>query len=337
MKRSFPVNINGRIYNIDEDAFTLLNNYLDQLRSTFPGEEGREIVADIEARVAELFDERLSQGGQVIVLDDVNRVIAIMGRPEDLGESASDNFSQNASGSAATPPPYVVEERPLHKLYRNIDNKVLGGVLSGVATYFGSDPNPIRVLIIILTVLTAFWPCFIGYLIAWVVIPPADTPRRRLELRGEAVSVEAVGRGVLGSDAPSTNGNNSFGNILDVLAKCAMGLIGIAAGCCGLAVVLGILCIIGVLIALPFSSEISMEMMNAFPNGGTILALVCGLFSCFMILLPCIALVWLSLYVIFGVHGCRSSLIVGGFVAWILIFVAVIVMGVILAAGPLSY
>ncbi len=91
MKKSFPVNINGRIYNIDEDAYALLSNYLDQLHATFPGEEGNEIVSDIEARVAELFEERLSAGSQVIDIDDVNRVIAIMGRPEDLGDAPVPN------------------------------------------------------------------------------------------------------------------------------------------------------------------------------------------------------------------------------------------------------
>ncbi len=140
MKKSFPVNINGRIYNIDEDAYMLLRNYLDQLHATFPGEEGNEIVSDIEARVAELFEDRLSSGSQVIDIDDVNRVIAIMGRPEDLGDAPAEEQSAGAAGATGseaagnTPPPFVQEEHPRHKLYRDIDNKMMGGVLSGVAT-----------------------------------------------------------------------------------------------------------------------------------------------------------------------------------------------------------
>ncbi|MDE6098823.1 MAG: PspC domain-containing protein [Muribaculaceae bacterium] len=337
MKKSFPVNINGRIYNIDEDAYGLLHNYLDQLRTTFPGDEGREIVDDIEARVAELFDERIGQGGQVITIEDVNRIIGIMGRPEDLGEPAAAEECGGRSKVQATPPPLVIEERPRHKLYRDIDNKVMGGVLSGIATYFGSDPNLIRVLMIILTICTAFWPCFVCYLIAWAVIPPADTARRRLELRGEAVSVEAVGRGVLTNDAPRVAGESGFTAFINVLAKCAMGFIGLVAGCVGLAMLMGILCLLGVIIALPFGGEVYAQMASSFPNGGMAVAMLLGLLGCFLVLLPCIALFWLSLYVIFGVRGCGTGLIIGSFIIWVIIFVAVIVLSLMLGANPLGY
>lgn len=343
MKKSFPVNINGRIYNIDEDAYALLKNYLDQLHATFTGAEGQEIVADIEGRVAELFDERLSAGIQVIDIADVNRVIAIMGRPEDLGGSMPDEQSGTTVGAgyAATPPPYEQQEpEPRHKLYRNIDNKMMGGVLSGLAAYFGTDPNLLRVLMIILTVCTAFWPCFIGYLIAWAVIPPADTPRRRLELRGEAVSVEAVGRGVLASDTASQQprgGGSGFAGFLNVLAKCVMGFVGLVAGMLGLAMTLSILCLVGVMIALPFSAAISAQMIHIFPGGGVMLALICATLSCLMILLPCIALLWLALYVVFGVRGCSTGVIVGALVIEILIFVAVIVLSLIIGSGSFGY
>ncbi|MDE5641952.1 MAG: PspC domain-containing protein [Muribaculaceae bacterium] len=337
MKKSFPVNINGRIYNIDEDAYMLLNSYLEQLRATFPGAEGVEIVNDIEARMTELFDERLGEGGQVITIDDVNNVIAIMGRPEDLGEAADGGSAHEEASGCAVPPPIVIAERPRHKLYRNIDNKVMGGVLSGVAAYFGTDPNLLRVLMIILTICTAFWPCFVGYLIAWAVIPPADTPRRRLELRGEAVSVEAVGRGVLTKEEPQSEGRGGFGSFINFLAKCAMGFVGMVSACVGLAMIVGILCMLGVVIAYPFSNEVAVEMSRAFPDGSIVMSLICGILGCFVVLLPCVALVWLSLYVVFNVRGCGNGLIVGGFVTWILMFVAVVVISLVLASGPFAF
>lgn len=343
MKKSFPVNINGRIYNIDEDAYALLKNYLDQLRATFPGAEGHEIMTDIEGRVAELFDERLGDGTQVIDINDVNRVIAIMGRPEDLGDTMPDEHTgasaDAGTGATATPPAYEQQEsEPRHKLYRNIDNKMMGGVLSGLAAYFGTDPNLLRVLMIILTVCTAFWPCFIGYLIAWAVIPPADTPRRRLELRGEAVSVEAVGRGVLSVDTTTRqHGGGGFAGFLDVLAKCVMGFVGLVAGMVGLAMTVSILCLVGVMIALPFSAAVSAQMVHLFPGGGVTLALICATLSCLMILLPCIALLWLSLYVVFGVKGCSTGVIVGALVVEVLIFVTVIVLSLIIGSGSVGY
>ena len=71
MKKTFPVNINGKIFYIDEDAYRLLLDYLSQLRATFTGDEGAEIVNDIEQRISEHFDERISLGANVIVIDDV--------------------------------------------------------------------------------------------------------------------------------------------------------------------------------------------------------------------------------------------------------------------------
>ena len=72
MKKTFEVNINGKIFHIDEDAYELLKNYLSQLREAFPGEEGEEIVSDIECRISEHFEQRASVGSSVIVIEDVN-------------------------------------------------------------------------------------------------------------------------------------------------------------------------------------------------------------------------------------------------------------------------
>ena len=88
MKKTFPVNINGKIFYIDEDAYKLLLDYLSQLRTTFTGAEGEEIVNDIESRISEHFDERIRLGANVIVLEDVNRVIGTIGRPEELSDDS---------------------------------------------------------------------------------------------------------------------------------------------------------------------------------------------------------------------------------------------------------
>ena len=136
MKRTFPANIDGQIFYIDEDAFELLRNYLDQLRAVFRGSEGQEIISDIESRIRELFAERISAGANVIVLADVNNVIATMGRPEDLGEESQEQ------GSPLPPPadndtarPFISINLPGRKrLFRNMRNKIFGGVIGGLAT-----------------------------------------------------------------------------------------------------------------------------------------------------------------------------------------------------------
>lgn len=106
MKRSFPVNINGRIYNIDEDAYRLLDEYLNQLRSTFASDDEREIVEDIEARINEHFGETVSDNA-IITLEDVTSVISIMGKPDELGcDIDSETNTQPDASTGTTPPPY---------------------------------------------------------------------------------------------------------------------------------------------------------------------------------------------------------------------------------------
>ena len=103
MKKTLTVNLGGTVFNIDDDAYRLLDNYLSNLKMHFRKEAGAdEIVDDIERRISELFAEKLSAGSQVITIADVEEVIARMGKPEDMeaeGESASaDSGSTSAGG-----------------------------------------------------------------------------------------------------------------------------------------------------------------------------------------------------------------------------------------------
>lgn len=99
MKRTFTANIDGQVFHIDEDAYRLLQEYLDQLRLVFGSEEGPEIVADIETRIREHFSERIAGGCEVIVLADVNKVISTIGRPEELNGAGGDK-GEDSAGAA---------------------------------------------------------------------------------------------------------------------------------------------------------------------------------------------------------------------------------------------
>lgn len=255
MKKTFPVNINGKIYYIDEDAYRLLQDYLSQLRATFPGQEGMEIVADIESRISELFDERMASGVNVIVIEDVNMVIETMGRPEELSDEADfNNPEQEATKcdepdrqthSAGCPPP-----PPVHKkLYRDIRHKVFGGVVAGLAQYLGWDATVMRILLVIIAffptpfISVSAWGCVVVYLIAWMVIPAAVTPRQILEMQGQPVNIDTVGQTVINNSVPpvapvpgeNPGGFSSFLNtLLSVMAKCVVAVLGFFAGCTAL-------------------------------------------------------------------------------------------------------
>lgn len=189
MKKTLTANINGTVFHIEEDAYDKLQRYLGTIRAQFAGTEGcDEIMADIEARIAELFQERLDERRQVVALPDVEHVIGVMGQPEDyIGEDEA----RTAEGSAAQPNWTYAGGRKHKRLMRDTDDRWVGGVLSGVAAYFGFDPLILRLVYIGLLFLGVGW---LIYIILWVVVPAAETAAEKLEMRGEPVNVENIKR-----------------------------------------------------------------------------------------------------------------------------------------------
>lgn len=186
MKKTVIVNINGIIFHIDEDAYNRLNAYLDALHRYFDTQpEGREIVSDIESRIAELFQPRIKDGKQSITLEDVEEVIGILGKPEDIAGSG-----EESSTTEKRPPVY--EKQYSKRLYRDPENAVLGGVCSGLAAYFSIDPLIMRLVFVAL--FFAGGASILIYLILWIVLPKAVTVAQRLEMRGEEININNIGR-----------------------------------------------------------------------------------------------------------------------------------------------
>lgn len=184
MKKTLTVNLAGSVYHIDEDAYVLLDNYLNNLRYHFRKDDGaEEIVRDMEARIAELFTEYIREGKQVITIENVEAVISRMGKPEDLNDNADGKDREDMGG-----------ERAARRLFRNPDDRILGGVASGLAAYFGWDVVWVRIVLI----LAGVWihGLFLVYLIAWIIIPLARTATEKLQMRGEPINVSNIGKTV---------------------------------------------------------------------------------------------------------------------------------------------
>lgn len=142
MKKNITINLCGRLYQIDEDAYELLSQYIDALRNYFMKQEGGEEIAnDIEERVAELFDDLKAEGSEAITIEHVQGVIQQIGQLEDIvGEEASTAVAtqQGEAGQAGG----AGQEKKAQggkKFYRDSHNKMVAGVLSGCAQYFGSS------------------------------------------------------------------------------------------------------------------------------------------------------------------------------------------------------
>lgn len=199
MNKTLNINLGGLIFHIDEDAFQKLEKYLTTLKRQFYNSQGgEEIIKDIEVRIAELFKARTSDSKEVIAISDVDEVIAIMGKPEDYLDSEEDasnyqNTNQNFQSSKK-------------RIFRDPDEKILGGVAAGLAAYLGIEILWMRIIFIILA-FSGFSILF--YIILWVLIPKARTTGEKLQMRGEKVNVSNIEKSV----------KDEFGNISDNVKK----------------------------------------------------------------------------------------------------------------------
>mgnify|MGYP000587361406 FL=1 len=187
MKKNITINLFGSLYAIDEDAYELLNQYQNNMRRYFSRKEGgEEIAEDIERRIAELFDELKASGVEAITIEHVRDIISRIGNPEEMDGVETETTADKTDNA---PKESERKENVHKKLFRNPDDKMLGGVTSGLACYFGIDPLWLR-LLMILFAWFSLGTSIIIYLILWIIIPEAWTPEDRLRMQGRPVNME---------------------------------------------------------------------------------------------------------------------------------------------------
>ncbi|MCD8399839.1 PspC domain-containing protein [Tenacibaculum finnmarkense] len=184
MNKTININLGGFFFHIDEIAYQKLNYYLKAIANSLNDDpQGKnEIISDIEARISELLSEKITDVRQVINENDIEQIITIMGQPEDYSET-QDTYSDDYSSN------YKAKKGSVKKLFRDGDDKFLGGVCSGIAHYFNIDVIWIRLAFIIL-VASGFSP--LAYIILWVLLPEAKTTSEKLQMQGEAVNIDTI-------------------------------------------------------------------------------------------------------------------------------------------------
>jgi phage shock protein PspC (stress-responsive transcriptional regulator) len=186
MKKTIDINLGGLLFHLDEDAYAMLSTYLEALRRHLAATEGREeVLADIEARIAELFSQYAAGSSKVVTVLNVQAAMSTLGQPQDFGPEAEGG---SASESSSEPSSESKDRR--RRLYRDADNKVLGGVCAGFANYFNIDVVVVRVVWLVLGMFTGFG--FILYLILWAATPKAVTPAERLAMKGKPATFENI-------------------------------------------------------------------------------------------------------------------------------------------------
>lgn len=368
MKKTLQINLGGITFNIEEDAYEKLNAYLESIKKYFSSYEGSsEIVADIEARIAEKFFAKAQQNG-VVGLDDVSNIVASMGTVDDF-ESVKDEEdlkkdtesqeekkfetfeggNEGASGASAKTRffrdgkrkalggvlsglahryeidvvwlrilfiflafglietgiggfffiAYLVawvampermdlqENSKIKKFYRNPENKVLGGVASGLSSYLNIDLVVIRVIMVIAGF---FGIGILLYIVFWIVVPNANTLTQKMELQGQPLTLENIETNIKSQSQPESPKTESsiaklllfpfrligiFIGALGKLVRPAGALLRIFAGLLlfvlgvsfGLSIIVSLGVVFGFLLNSPFISGITNDhIINVFLN-----------------------------------------------------------------------
>ncbi|WP_109300346.1 PspC domain-containing protein [Aquimarina sp. AU474] len=184
MNKTININLAGIFFHIDEDAYLKLQRYLDAIRRSFTDSQGRdEIIADIEARIAELFSEKIKDERQVIGNKEVDEVITVMGQPEDyrLDEEIFED----------EPKTTYEKTKKSKQLFRDTTNSYVGGVSSGLGHYLSIEPMWIRLAWILFTIFSsgAFILIYVAF---WIFVPEAKTTSDFLAMKGEAVNISNI-------------------------------------------------------------------------------------------------------------------------------------------------
>jgi len=185
MNKTININLGGFFFHIDEIAYQKLRRYLESIsKSLSEDSQGKnEIIADIEARISELLSEKITDTRQVVSESDIEDIIVIMGQPEDYTDAEESYSDANYS--------YSRNKETGKKLFRDGNDKFLGGVASGIAHYFNIDTIWVRLLFLIITV-AGIGAGILVYIALWILLPEAKTTAEKLQMEGEAVNIDNI-------------------------------------------------------------------------------------------------------------------------------------------------
>jgi phage shock protein PspC (stress-responsive transcriptional regulator) len=347
MKKTLTISISGIVFHIEEDAYDKLHRYLDAISAHFKGFEGKEeVIADVEARIAEILQTKLSSSKEVITIADIDEVIGIMGQPSDFGP-------EDEAGKTSQAPSYLAMPK---RLFRDSERKVLGGVCSGLGAYFNMDPVWVRLIFIVSIAVSGFG--LLVYLILWIVVPEARTTAERLQMRGEPVTVSNIEKNFkdevhdlndrvkdFASKAKSTfrqekadfksrhgdhirNGLNGVGRVILRIFMVFVGFIILFIGIALSVVYLSILFKFPVIAVMDHAGMHSFPLYSiidrVFTSDADIRTFVTGMMV--LIGIPLIMMLWGGIKLIFNLPGVRFLAGLAGF-AWVCALIITLIFG----------
>ena len=351
MKKTVKINIGGVIFHVDEDAFEILQNYLTSINNRFAStEEGKEIISDIEHRIAEILQSKLTDQKEVISTEDINEVIDIMGKPEDF-----ESIDDNEDGKQANETRY---EKSTKRLYRDPDNRILGGVIAGIGAYFKIDPIILRIILLVVLFfslpfqITGFGGVIlIIYVVLWAFLPVANTTEQKLNMRGENFNISDIEKNVRkeyenvkdnlknfknSKDYNRARGaaegfGNAIGAFFRFIFKFVIAVFGLALIVAGVGFLVGLT---GTLIIgepfMPWNNLIIddhvvfTDMLHSFVDPNTLwIIAICAVLVVFI---PLFAIIYGGFKLLLGIRPNDRPIAGIGFVAWLLSLIVLVVL-----------
>jgi len=343
MKKTLQINLGGRHFHIDEDGYSKLNHYLDSLKSHFSteGESGKEIVEDIEQRIAELLENRITPVKQAVSLEDVQEIIGILGRVEDF---VYDGQPDEASKQNQT------DRRDQRRFFRDSERGYLGGVSAGLGEYFNIDPIWIRLAFIALCFLKG--QGLLIYVILWIVVPKARTTAEKLQMKGMPVTLSTIKESVnaeydkvksglsgIGTSSAAERTRNAFEHIMRAIGLVFVALFKFLIAFVGiLFLVIGSVFLAGlVILMLGFSNVLThFQIWNGFdmPDLSHLFAssgqyYLVAISFIILVLIPIVTLIYGGIKILFNIktkHPTLRAFVLTGWILDLILFVSLIII-----------
>ncbi|MEY2829733.1 MAG: hypothetical protein RIQ33_1591 [Bacteroidota bacterium] len=302
MNKIISINLCSIIFQIDEIAYENLKKYLFEIKQNLGSSaSANEVYVDVENRIAELFQQKLNDGAQAILPKDVEELMSVMGQPSQFKEFTDDNTAQNNSSHFEHD---NKTNNQFRRIYRNPNDKVLGGVCSGLAAYLGIDPIIIRLAFVALFFVGG--TSFLIYLICWIAIPKAITAAEKMAMNGKSITFDEIKKNVqreannvkdnferMSYDIKNNqNGSDTVRHIAKVLVKVIAFLFLIF----GLMIFVPLaLALLAVLFSVGFAAPIVLGFLTNSATDAKLLVFA----ACCMIFIPIVAIIYKLIRLIF--------------------------------------
>lgn len=320
----------GISFTLEPDAYDTLKEYIQSLEDAYRSNpDGEEIVADIEARIAEIILSTIPAEA-VVTNPLVKNIIKQLGSAEQIDSEQPDHEAEPHQTEATNP---SGNPRIPRRLYRDVQHNKLGGVCAGIANYFDTDPTWIRLIALIPLILWlsglmnmfVLWRIesfmgqltglvVLGYVIMWFTIPPASTARQKLEMRGERITTESIRHNVEHASAEQRS-RTLLADIVNIIGKILLVCLKIVAALLLVGLVLGV-CVLG-MVAI---AGIPMLHFN-LPTGISLVAFFC------VAIIPLVILIYLIIMLLLSQRP-RGRVMLVAFIVWLVSLVGMTISAI---------